>query len=285
MNLKDKKVSLVLSGGGARGIGHIGVIEELEKHGYEIHSVVGTSMGAVVGAMYSLGKLDEFKQWLLSLDKRRVFQQVDITLSKRGLIKGDKLIETFKSFIPDTKIEELPINYGAVAVDIITGKEVFFNQGSIHDAIRASMSIPLVFTPFNLGANILVDGGVLNNIPVNHAYRMEGDILIAVDVNANISIPSLSTPQYVSKEREHRKEKRIRRLGYYTLVNKTSSLMISRISDLLMEKYNPDLLIKVPRQIAGTFDFNKAKIIIEHGKEATCHSLQKTSKYGNSSIS
>ena len=102
-----KKVSLVLSGGGARGLAHIGVIEELERRGYEIVSVTGTSMGAVVGAVYAMGKLKEFKEWLYSLDKMKVFRLMDFTLSKQGLLKGDKVLNRMKEFVEDRNIEDL----------------------------------------------------------------------------------------------------------------------------------------------------------------------------------
>lgn len=187
MRIFRKNVSLVLSGGGARGIAHIGVIEELERRGFEIHSIAGTSMGALVGAVYALDKIPEFKNWLYSLDKFKVLSLFDFTLSMQGFVKGDKVLSRMKQFIPDANIEDLSIFYRAVATDIINKKEVVFDKGSVYSAIRASMAIPTVFTPVKTKDGLLVDGGVINNIPLNHAQRKFGDYLIAVNLNADIA--------------------------------------------------------------------------------------------------
>jgi NTE family protein len=181
-----QKVSLVLSGGGARGLAHIGVIEELEKQDFEIVSITGTSMGALVGGICALGKLEEFKKWFFTLDKFKVFSLVDFTLSSQGLVKGERVFNKLKEFIEDKNIEDLKIAYAAVAVDLIKSEERVFTGGSVYDAIRASIAIPTVFTPVNIGNSLLVDGGILNNIPTNHAKRFKDDLLIAVNVNADI---------------------------------------------------------------------------------------------------
>ncbi|MGE4288990.1 MAG: patatin-like phospholipase family protein, partial [Salinivirgaceae bacterium] len=194
-----KKISLVLSGGGARGIAHIGVIEELERQGFEIVSIAGTSMGSLVAGAYAIGKLKEFKEWMISLDKMKVFKLVDFTLSRQGLVKGDKVFNRMKDFMPDANIEDLPIPYCAVAVDIKNKKEVVFTRGSLHKAIRASVSIPTVFTPVKTTDGLLVDGGVMNNIPINRVKHIEGSSLIAVDVNANIPIDK---PKISKKEKQ-----------------------------------------------------------------------------------
>ncbi|MEA2043277.1 MAG: patatin-like phospholipase family protein [Bacteroidota bacterium] len=183
-----KNVSLVLSGGGARGTAHIGVIEELEKQGFKIHSIAGTSMGAFVGGVYATGKLKEFKEWITSLKKMDVFKLVDFTIGKQGFIKGNKVFEKLKEFVPDVHIEDLDINYLATATDLTNRKEILFTKGSIYDAIRASIAIPNILTPFLYKGSILVDGGVTDNIPVSHAKRIKNDILIAVDVNADIPL-------------------------------------------------------------------------------------------------
>jgi NTE family protein len=142
-----EKVSLVLSGGGARGIAHIGVIEELEKQGFEIKSIAGTSMGALVGGIYAVGKLQEYKNWMYTLDKLDVFKLIDFTLSSQGLIKGDRVFKKMKEFIPDMNIEELNIHYAATATDLINKEEVVFTKGSVYKSIRASTAIPSVLTP------------------------------------------------------------------------------------------------------------------------------------------
>lgn len=279
-----KKVSLVLSGGGARGIAHIGVIEELERRNVEIVSITGTSMGSVVGGIYALGKLEDFKKWLYNLDKLEVFKLLDFSFSSQGLVKGDKLINELKRFISDKKIEDLKIVYAAVAVDILSKEEVLFKTGSIYEAIRASIAIPTVFTPVNRDNTILVDGGVLNNMPINHAARFPGDLLIAVNVNANIPFnkTSLLEKEVETNQSSYRKKmnefqnhlKKIipahknDNLDYFDLINKTISIMTNRLSQITIEKYPPDILIEVSKDACGTFDFYKAEEMVEMGRSA-----------------
>ena len=174
-----KNVALVLSGGGARGIAHIGVIEELEKQGFDIKSISGTSMGALVGGVYAVGKMQEYKNWICTLDKFDVFKLVDFTFSTQGLVKGDRVINKMKEFIPDINIEDLKIYYAATATDISRKEEVVFTKGSLYEAVRASISIPTVFTPVKTENSLLVDGGVINNVPINHVKRTKDDIIIA----------------------------------------------------------------------------------------------------------
>lgn len=184
-----RKISLVLSGGGARGIAHIGVLEEIEKQGHEVHSITGTSMGAVVGGIYASGQIKEFKEWILNLNKIDVFKLVDFTLFNNGFIKGDRVFKELSTFIEDKQIQNMPIKFSATATDLIAGKEVLFTEGSLFTAMRASIAIPNVLTPLKNEGSILVDGGVVNNIPINHAQRIKDDILIAVNVNSNIPVP------------------------------------------------------------------------------------------------
>lgn len=286
-----RKVSLVLSGGGARGIAHIGAIEEIEKRGFEITSISGTSMGALVGGVYALGKMEELKNWLYTLDKLKVFNLVDFTLSSQGLIKGDKVFSTMKKFILDENIENLKINYAATATDIINKKEVVFTKGSIYDAIRASISIPTVFTPVKTESGLLVDGGVLNNIPINHVKRTLNDLLIVVNVNANIPAykPVISKKEIEKKQSVYKnkindftshlhkivpsgnKEK----LGYFNLIDKTINLMIYHMSQMSLETYSPDILINISRNSCSTFDFFKAEELVEIGRNAAIISLEK----------
>ncbi len=288
-----KKVALVLSGGGARGIAHIGAIEAIENQGFEIHSVAGTSMGALVGGVYALGKLDEFKHWLFSLDKMKVFRLVDFTFSSQGLVKGDKVLGTMRDFIQDENIENLNIKYLALATDIINKKEVVFNKGSIYEAIRASISIPTVLTPVKTKSGLLVDGGVLNNIPVNHVARTKNDILIAVDVNADI--PELK-PKLTEEEEKGEKElnlyqqkmaefknhlhkilpsKEKEQLGYFKLLDGTINLMMDQASRIALETYPPDVLVNISRNTCSTFDFYKAEELVEIGRTAALQSLEK----------
>ncbi len=286
----NQKVALVLSGGGARGIAHIGVIEEMEKQGYEITSIAGTSMGSVVGGVYALKKMEVFKNWIYTLDKKRVFSLVDFTVSKQGMVRGDKVFKKMKELIPDSNIEDLSIPYVANAVDIISKKEVVFTEGSIYDAIRASISIPTVFTPVKSDHRLLVDGGVINNIPIEYVKRTPGDILIAVNVNADIPSVVPAIQEEISQEKQSlykRKTqefyKHLRKitpshhdedLGYFNLISRTIELMTWRIDELSLEKYRPDLLIEISRESSSIWDFYKAEELVELGRSAAIEVLK-----------
>lgn len=286
---RKQKVALVLSGGGARGIAHIGVIEELERCGYQITSVSGTSMGSLVGGAYALGKLNELKEWIYTLDKGKVFRLVDFTLSKQGLIKGDKVLKKMKDFIPDTNIEDLPIPYVAVAVDLISKEEVVFREGSLYHAIRASISIPSVFTPVKEKKRLLVDGGVLNNIPVEHVLRTEGDLLVAVNVNADIPArrPELSDEEgaqkhsaYMQKIKEFQghvtKNSSLshdEKMGYFSLLTRTIDLMTMHMADVALQQHSPDILINISRESCHIYDFYKAEEMVETGRQAAVSAL------------
>lgn len=178
-----KNVALVLSSGGPRGWAYIGAIEELTSRGYNITSIAGTSIGSLVGGIYAAGKLEEVKEWLFSLDVWKVFGLMDLSISKNHLIKGDKVITAIMEIVPDVNIEDLDIPYRAVAADLYTGEEVVFDQGPLFDAIRASISIPSLFRPVKYGYRTLVDGGIVNTMPIDKAIRNGEDILIAFDVN------------------------------------------------------------------------------------------------------
>lgn len=248
--MDKQKAALVLSMGGARGIAHIGVIEELLKHGIEITSIAGSSMGAVVGAMYATGRLEVCKQWLCSWNLRKMLQLADFSLRGDGLVKGDRFIRELKQIIPDTDIEALSIPYVAMATDIVHECEVTFGQGNLCDAIRASFSIPMLFRPFRRDGRILVDGGILNPLPLRHVPRTAGDILIAVDVNAPAE----------GNGRKH--------LSPYRLVTKSSRLMLQQITRNQIEQTPPDLLIQLPSDAYDMMDFNRAAAIVESGRRA-----------------
>lgn len=181
--MKTKDVALVLSSGGPRGWAYIGAIEELESRGYNITSIAGTSIGSLIGGIYAAGRLTEVKEWLFSLDVWKVFTLMDISISKNHLVKGDKVIGAIKEIVPDINIEDLHIPYRAVAADLYTGEEVVFDRGPLFEAIRASISIPSLFRPVKYGFRTLVDGGIVNTMPIDKVPRNGQDILVAFDVN------------------------------------------------------------------------------------------------------
>jgi NTE family protein len=280
-----KNVTLILSGGGARGLAHIGVIEELESRGYVINSIAGTSMGALVGGVYAAGKLNEFKEWMLTLDKQGIFRLIDFSFSSQGLIKGDRILKTMKKFVPDARIEELPVKYTATAFDIAQNKEIVFSEGNLYHAIRASISIPTVFTPVIFGKSVFVDGGVVNNIPIRNAIRTENDLLVASYVNADIPVLKPDLPvkeknrrkelsaKWLNEARLHifqgsQKDKR-KKLTYFYLITNTIAFATDHLSKMRMQIDPPDVLIEISRHSAGTYDFFKAEELIEIGKYST----------------
>lgn len=284
-----ENIALVLSGGGARGIAHIGVIEILEKRGYQITSISGSSMGALVGGMYAAGKLNEFKEWMCSLDKLKVFSLVDFTFSSNGLVKGDKVLNAIKAFVPDINIEDLKIDFSATASDITNHKEIIFRTGSMYEAIRASIAIPTVLTPVVMDNSVIVDGGVMNNIPIENVKRNYGDILVAVHVNADIPPFKPQVSKKVEKQNESVYLKKINafykqlykespkqkkeKLGYFTLLEQTFNSAAMKLAQLTIEKGSPDILINISRHTCGTYDFYKAAELIEIGRISAIKSL------------
>ncbi len=282
-----KKVSLVLSGGGARGIAHIGVLEALEKQGYEVHSITGTSMGAVVGGIYAAGKIKEFKKWILDLNKIDIFKLVDFTLFNSGFIKGDKVFEELSTFIQDIQIQDLPIKFSATATDLISKKEILFTQGSLYNAMRASIAIPNIITPVKNEGSILVDGGVVNNIPINHAQRIDNDLLIAVNVNADIPLPKKkkkkekqqslyqSTINKFSKQlSELFSDNKNNDLSYFDIMSTSFELMRNEMVKFSIRDNPPDILIETSRDSCNIYDFYKADELIEIGHKATMLSIK-----------
>ena len=178
-----KDVALVLSSGGPRGFAYIGAIEELLSRDYNITSVAGTSIGSLIGGIFAAGRLSQIKDWLYTLDAWKVFTLMDLSISKNHLVKGDRVIDAIKEIVPDVQIEDLRIPFKAIATDLYTGEEVIFDGGDLFDAIRASISIPSLFRPVKYGYRTLIDGGIVNSIPLNRVDRNGHDILVAFDVN------------------------------------------------------------------------------------------------------
>ncbi len=292
------KVALVLASGGSRGLAHIGAIEVLEERGFEITSVAGASMGALVGGIYAAGGLDAFKEWMKTVDRMKVFNLMDFTIGNGGFVKGERVIDELKSIIPDRKIEELPVHFTAVATDILHRREVVFDSGSLYEAIRSSISLPSVFTPNRIGDMLLIDGGVVNPVPVNRVRRTPGDILVAVDLNGPYEEKDDDGPEHrkgrVRQRLEHivetvmdkvRKEEVERELmaapedklekkaddetdmGIVSILNESSSMMIQTNADLTLRLYAPDVLARIAKNAYGTMEFYKYDEIVALGRE------------------
>lgn len=195
----SKNVALVLSSGGPRGFAYIGAIEVLLERGYHITSVVGASIGSLVGGIYAAGRLPEFKEWLYSLDAWEVFSLMDLSIGKNHLVKGEKVIAAIKEVVPDVNIEDLAVPYRAVATDLYTGEEVVFDHGKLFTAIRSSISIPSLFRPVKYGVSTLIDGAIANCMPMSQAVRTEGDIMVAFDVN-DVDVTEIKTILYRENE-------------------------------------------------------------------------------------
>ncbi|WP_220814476.1 patatin-like phospholipase family protein [Pseudomonas paralcaligenes] len=179
----SKKVALVLGSGGARGYAHIGVIEELEARGYEIGCIAGCSMGAVIGGIYAAGKLAEYREWTESLDYLDVLRLLDVSF-RLGAIRGERVFGKIHEIVGELDIEQLAIPYTAVATDLTNQQEIWFQEGCLHKAMRASAAIPSLFTPVTQGSRMLVDGGLLNPLPIVPVVSSHCDLIVAVNLNA-----------------------------------------------------------------------------------------------------
>ncbi len=287
-----QKVALVLSSGGSKGLAHIGVINELEKQGFEISSVSGSSIGSVIGGLYAMGKLPEYTDWIKTLNKKLVWGLIDFTFSSSGLIKGVRVFNKMKSFIPDIRIEEMNIPFSAIATDILNEKDVVFSDGSFYEAIRASVAIPSLITPVKYKETFLVDGGVLNPIPIEHVVRNDNDILVVVNLYGE-KIEKIETPKFSEEKNQgystinglvNNLGKLIssgdkKSLGYFSLLNTTTHAMVHKLTKESVEKHQPDITINIPRDAASTFDFHKADELIELGE---INANKEISKYLNS---
>ena len=180
-----KTIALVLGSGGARGYAHIGVIEELESRGYEIGCIAGCSMGAVVGGIYAAGKLDQYRDWIQSLDYLDVLRLVDVSF-RLGAIRGEKVFGQIRNIVGEINIEDLRIPYTAVATDLTHQQEIWFQEGCLHQAMRASAAIPSLFTPVMQGNRMLVDGSLLNPLPIVPVVSSHCDLIVAVNLSSTL---------------------------------------------------------------------------------------------------
>lgn len=277
-----RRVALALAGGGARGVAHIGAIEELERRGYEIAAVAGTSMGALVGGMYAAGHLEEFKEWMCSLDRYKVFGLVDFTFSAEGLVKGSRVIDAMKELIPDMRIEQMRLPFTAVSADLLTGREVVIERGGLYDAIRASIAIPSVFRPVHRDGMVLTDGGIVNPMPVNRVRREAGDLLVAVDVCAPFavegsgavggSVPVAGVNAIGAGRAALRK---LPSLNYYKLITASTEIMTQHLTRLMCRLYRPDVLVELPADRFGLFEFYRSREIAEAGAAAARQALDR----------
>ena len=287
-------ISLVLGSGGARGMAHIGIIRELEERGVSIASIAGCSIGALVGGIYAAGKLDEFEEWVCAINSIDIVKLLDIAWEKNGLVKGDRVMDTLKELVGDVMIEDLKIPYTAVATDIARQREVWLNSGPLFDAIRASVSLPFLLTPYKFGKSLLIDGGVLNPVPIAPTFNDNTDVTIAV----NLAGPPVDDPEALRGDDDdepedeeqsviHRKLNQFIRelqesfnndeegaeLSLYDVGNQAFDTMQGTIARQKLAAYPPDYTIEIPRNACGTLEFDLAKPMIALGRERAIEAL------------
>jgi NTE family protein len=303
----DKTVSLVLGSGGARGMAHIGVIRCLEDQGYIIDNIAGASIGALVGGFYAAGKLDRLQSWVCALERKDVLGLLDLSFSGGGIFKGDKLMDALSSIVKDRTIETLPIDFTAVAVDLDRQKEVWLTDGSLFEAIRGSIAIPSVFKPHRYRDMWLVDGGVLNPVPVSAAMKKVTGLTIAVNLNAKrspFSEPFVQKEQHVSMDQAsqrgvHRAINRfidrwkkedeiehtsISQFSTLELLNRSIETMQNTIAHMKLSANLPDILVEIPYDCGGLFDYHLADLIIERGYQACLESLKRYESAGTQMV-
>lgn len=290
-------VSLVLGSGGARGYAHVGVIEELERRGYEIICIAGSSMGALVGGMYAAGGLEAYREWVLGLSKFDIVRLLDVTLTK-GAIRGQRLFQKLNEIVGDPRIEDLPIIYTAVSTDIARQKEVWFQSGSLQAAMRASVAVPGFFTPCIHDDKVLVDGGVLNPLPIIPTVAAHADLIIAVDLNSrDFSHETLELPDNAYLNRsgvsdtwsldtpgngngsgngngDGQKKGPPRVGGRIDILLDSVEVMQGSLSQYKIAGYPPDLVIPIPHDLCHFFEFHRAEEVIEEGRSAARSKLE-----------
>lgn len=294
--MSKKTVSLVLGSGGARGLAHIGIIHYLEENDYEVRSISGCSMGALIGGIYACGKLDTFEEWVRAISKVDIIKLLDFAWGRQGLVEGERIIEVLKDLVGDRRIEDLPIEFTAVAADIQREKEIWLKRGSLFDAIRASISLPLFFTPYEINGRKLLDGGILNPVPIAPTFEDHTDLTIAV----NLGAPPSKSPQPLrqtksqdaSDTRAASMHARIANFvddlknratmevaGSWQMLNiadQTFDAMQGAIARQKLAAYPPDHTIMIARNACGTLEFDRADEMITLGYETAARSLGKS---------
>jgi NTE family protein len=286
--MKKHTVSLVLGAGGARGLAHIGVIHALEEKGYDIRSIAGASMGALIGGFYAAGRLDVYTRWVTALERVDVIRLLDFAFDRKGLFKGERIINLLKDLIGERNIENLPITYTAVATDLQTQKEIWLRHGSLFNAIRASIAIPTIFTPFTYQGMQLVDGALVNPIPIAPTLNDNTDLTVAVNLSGPPD-PKLErradeneTPADERQSAYHRRLaafietlylKRERRdpadVGFIDIAAQSMDTMQNIIARFRLAARAPDVLIEIPRNVCAFHEFHRARELIEIGRHRT----------------
>ncbi len=296
MATNPKTIALALGSGGARGYAHIGVIEEIEARGWEVVGVAGTSMGAVIGGLYVGGAMESYRDWVMGLGRRDVMRLMDPGIGGAGVLRASKVMSKVQEHLGDVSIEGTRIPYTAVAVDLVSQREVWFTSGPMIDAMRASVAIPTVFTPLVKDGMVLADGGLLNPVPVAPLAAVHADALIAVNLSGQslevdrlrqeiftgIKLPKIKLPSFPQMiepalralmpafgrgdQGEHDEHQGLD-MNALDVVDRSLNLMQEAIRRYRLAGYPPDVLVNVPLDSCGTLDFHRAKDMIGLGRE------------------
>ena len=293
-------IGLALGGGAARGFAHIGIIKTLLAHGIVPNVVVGTSIGSVVGGAYAAGHIDKLEQWARSLQPRSVLGYLDIRLNGSGLIGGAKLAAEIEAALGQVMIEDLAVKFASVATEVRTGHEIWLTQGRVVDAMRASYALPGIFAPVLIGDRWLVDGALVNPVPVSAARALGAEIVIAANLSSDVFAHSTTIYNHgpsaapevtvaVTAEAEVEPEPPKRRFGRFFSAERTvkreffGSASRPGISSIMVDAFNimqdritrarlagdpPDMLISPRVGQIGWFDFHRADDLIAHGIRA-----------------
>lgn len=284
MKTKRRTVSLVLGSGGARGLAHIGVIQSLIEEGFDIRSISGSSIGALIGGIYATGKLEVYTEWVRALERLDIIRLLDFSFGRSGLLKGGRIIEALRELIGEHNIEDLPISFTAVATDVYAEREVWMNSGPLFDAIRASIAIPMIFPPCDYHGRKLLDGGLINPIPIAPTFKDFTDITIAVNLGAKPEpefegpAPELEKPSATSSYQiairefiEGLQQRLMKRepgdMGFFDIVSRSMETMQNTVARLKLAAYSPDVVIDIPRNVCAFFEFDRADEMIAIGRE------------------
>lgn len=292
-NSNKVSTSLVLGSGGARGLAHIGVIRRLEEKGYVVGDVAGSSIGALIGGIYAAGKLDVYVDWVTRLQRTDVLLLLDPSLAGDSLLKGIRIINVLRELIGDYQIEDLPIGFTAVATDLAnagSGREVWLNRGSMFEAIRASIAVPSLFAPVHKDGRLLVDGSVLNPLPVGPTLHRPTRVTVAVNLNGRydttrklpVSVARPPEPegdsdsvtsytdrfgQFLGKVWPVSTESPVIRLGLTEVALRSMEAMQASITDFRLAANMPSIVVNIPSNLCSFFDFHRAQELIEFGYE------------------
>jgi NTE family protein len=271
-HFSSSKVGLALSGGGARGLAHIGALKVLEREGIPIDLLAGTSMGGVIAAVYAAGLSPEFlEQEALRLAKaRNLLSLVDLSLPRRGLFEGQKIVSYLSKHLGERTFEDLRIPLKLMAVDLNSGQKVVLSEGRVVDAVRATIALPGVFRPVERDEQLLVDGGLLDNIPADVVRQMGADFVIAVDVMTGSS--TLSALTQALRERRYLPSGLA---STFEVMARSLDVMMTEINLRCLSRANPNVIIRpdIPPDVSVLLGFPRAADIIPLGEEATREAL------------